>query len=134
MVEHLSCLQELNMNDFEILEEGDDSGQGQIFVATYQGREVIIKKFKQNKESNRKEIEMYTKLKHPMMVKFYGYFLDEEEMLNIVIEYAEGCQLDDLLVDDKLNDREEDVTMDEQKPLITDSTPSTLIEEVQSIQ
>lgn len=107
MVEsNLEKYTKIDPNEIEDLEEADiEGGQGEIFVGYYKDKNVIIKKFKETKDANFKEINIYTKLRHDLMVQFYGYFYDEENKLNIVIEYAEGEQLDDLLVEGKLTEQ-----------------------------
>jgi serine/threonine protein kinase len=87
-----------------IIEVDCEGGQGLIFIGEFNDKKVIIKKFKNSASKNLKELQAYCKLNHEIMVDFYGYFYDENK-LNIVLEFAEGEQLDDLVADELLNDK-----------------------------
>lgn len=79
-----------------------EGGQGEIFKGTYNGKNVVIKNFKAS-IYNEREIQAYTQLTHEFMVRFYGYFIDKHQNINLVLDYAEGEDLSNLILENKLN-------------------------------
>lgn len=86
----------------DVSEMSDEGGQGEIYTGNFKNMKVIIKRFKNFSDYNHKEIKAYLKLKHDIMVEFYGYFIDNEKKLNLVLEYADGEELNDLVADELL--------------------------------
>lgn len=82
----------------------NEGGQAEVFEGTYNSHKVTIKKFRKTNENDFKEIYAYSKLKHSIMVEFYGYFIDVDKKLNIVLEYAEGDELTNLISDELLTE------------------------------
>ena len=71
-------------------------GQAVVYNGFYNNTEVVIKKF-EKQDINLKEIMAYSKLKHDAMVKFHGYYHDEDESVNLVLDYFEGVNLGDAI-------------------------------------
>lgn len=94
----------IDCNEIEIIDDISEGGQGEVYKAKYFNKFVVIKRFKQKLKSfELKELVAYVKLKHPLMVEFYGYFIDDDEKLNLVLEYADGYILNDLISSEALN-------------------------------
>lgn len=103
----LFFLESIKINPKNILNKKEcliEGGQGEIYEGYLNNKRVIIKKFKNVMGSEQREIDAYLKLKHESMVEFYGFFIDESDgNLNLVLEYADGENLSDLIEDVKLN-------------------------------
>lgn len=83
------------VNDkLKVLDKIDEGGQGEIFNGNYEDNEVVIKRYKRLNEQDLQEVKIYQILDHEAMVKFFGYFLDENKKLNIVLEKVTGLPLD----------------------------------------
>jgi serine/threonine protein kinase len=86
----------VNEQDVVIENELDSGGQGIISQGTYMNNKIVIKTLMKN-DYDVKEIEAYTKLLHPYMVKFHGYYMDKKENINLVLDYAEGEDLSKII-------------------------------------
>ena len=96
-------IMKINQSSIKDLSEmSDEGGQWEIYTGTYKNMKVIIKRFKNFSDINHKEIKAYLKLKHDIMVEFYGYFIDNDKKLNLVLELADGEELNDLVADELL--------------------------------
>ena len=91
----------LKEDDITNLEELSEGGEGEVLTGKYKGLEIVLKKYKQANKEDLTEIKAYTKLEHPHMVKFYGYFYDSENKLNIVLERARGEELQEFFEEDE---------------------------------
>lgn len=89
-----------SLKDFKILCELGRGSFGTVYKAEslLNNKECVIKKIDINalKQKDRKnaikEVTILKKLKHPNIIKFYNSF-EEENSLYIVMEYAEGGDL-----------------------------------------
>lgn len=94
-----------NLIDFKILEELGKGSYGIVYRvrSLINKKEYVIKKIdlkilnaKHRKESLQ-EVQLLKKLSHPNMIKYFNSFL-EKEILFIVMEYAEGGDLQKVLL------------------------------------
>lgn len=81
----------------------DQGGQSIVYEGTYYDINVVIKEYDKEFDYDKREIDVYSKLSHHIMVKFYGYYFDNQKRLNLVLDYAEGDTLDKLIVTNGLN-------------------------------
>eukprot|EP00340_Litonotus_pictus_P003717 CAMPEP_0170518010 /NCGR_PEP_ID=MMETSP0209-20121228/3811_1 /TAXON_ID=665100 ORGANISM="Litonotus pictus, Strain P1" /NCGR_SAMPLE_ID=MMETSP0209 /ASSEMBLY_ACC=CAM_ASM_000301 /LENGTH=291 /DNA_ID=CAMNT_0010803421 /DNA_START=1 /DNA_END=876 /DNA_ORIENTATION=- len=86
----------------EIGHEIDQGGQGKIRLGYFSDKKIVIKTFHKD-TYDEKEILAYSLLKHDYMVRFHGYFIDQNESVNLVLDYAEGETLDKLIISDTMN-------------------------------
>lgn len=98
LLNQLNQINEQEIERFNVIGEGS---QGKVYKGRYKENDVIIKESKKH-IVDIKEIKAYSKLFHINMVQFYGYYLDSDKRVNIVLEYAEGDDLADLIPDEKL--------------------------------
>lgn len=92
----------INPKEVKIGQQISQGGQGVIYEGYYNEKKVVIKLFVKN-SYNEREIQAYTKLTHEFMVKFHGYFIDNEKNINLVLDYAEGEDVSELILLKKLN-------------------------------
>lgn len=81
----------------------DQGGQSKVYIGTYYDKIVVVKEYDKEFEYEMREIKAYSKLSHKAMVKFYGYYFDNRQRLNLVLDYAEGETLEKLIVQEKIN-------------------------------
>lgn len=78
-------------------------GEAEVFLGLYKNQEVVIKKYKKEDSNYIKEITAYSMLQSKFMVKYYGYFLDENNYYNLILEKADGIDLQDAIDDEILS-------------------------------
>ena len=95
-----------NLIDFKILEELGKGSYGVVYKvrSMINKKEYVIKKIdlkilnaKHRKESLQ-EVQLLKRLSHPNMIKYHNSFL-EKDILFIVMEYAEGGDLQKVFID-----------------------------------
>lgn len=82
----------------------DYGGEGEIYNGKYKGIEVVIKRYNKEDSNYLKEITAYRKLNHEFMVKYYGYFIDSDNLVNLVLEKAAGTALQEFAISDNDED------------------------------
>lgn len=87
----------INLSDFNILTKLGKGGFGSVAkVRCKLDNKIyalkIIEKQNDNKKYNYREIQMFQKLKHPNIIKYYGCFEDDNNIY-LIIEYMENGSL-----------------------------------------
>lgn len=80
------------LNDFEIGKPIGDGKNGQVYVAREKKSKYIValkvlSKKECSPETLRREIETQNQLRHPNILRMYGYFYDEKRVY-LILEYA----------------------------------------------
>ena len=92
-------------DDFEIGAKLGSGQYGHVFIAREKRTQhiVALKKMSKarlaagnNEDLVRREIENQSQLRHPHIIRLYGYFYDETDIY-LIMEYAEGGELDEKL-------------------------------------
>lgn len=93
----------INKSEVQINDELEEGGEAKVYIGKYIENDVVIKKYKKEEGNHMKEIIAYCKLSHEYMVKYYGYYIDEDNTYNLILEHAKGVSLQDAIVEERLN-------------------------------
>ncbi|KAJ8122671.1 hypothetical protein ONZ43_g1189 [Nemania bipapillata] len=105
----LPAPKQLHMGLFEVRRELGSGSFGRVFLARHLesgficALKVLIKTeiaARASEKHVRREIEVHSNLRHPGILGFYGWFHDETRVV-MILEYAVGGELFDLLVKSK---------------------------------
>eukprot|EP00698_Gefionella_okellyi_P000164 TRINITY_DN10147_c0_g2_i1.p1 TRINITY_DN10147_c0_g2~~TRINITY_DN10147_c0_g2_i1.p1 ORF type:complete len:838 (-),score=158.58 TRINITY_DN10147_c0_g2_i1:37-2550(-) len=85
-------------SEVEIVKRLGCGATGEVFLADYCGQQVAVKKLKPSVQdllsgSLFDELEVLKNLRHPNIVNLLGYYLEEQQYINLVEEFAPGGEL-----------------------------------------
>lgn len=101
-----------NISDFIITKELVKGRTSIIYIAIHKatGIELVLKKCVLENEHERTlvqgEIQIHQFMNHPRIISFYGYFFDTPDTVYLILEYARGGDLFDMIATNKVTEDE----------------------------
>ena len=101
-----------SISDFIITKELVKGRASVIYIAIHKatGVELVLKKCVLENEHERtlvqREIQIHESMNHPRIVPFYGYFFDTPDIVYLMLEYARGGDLFDMMTTFKMAEDE----------------------------